>query len=107
MGSGGRVNMICCVTSEPQRYRRAQRTVFRVLDGRVWVGGVGRDTLGIEGSGLFVWLVLDVPASVGEMADEIRDTWPELGAIATEDVQVAVDSLVGAELVEALESKAA
>ena len=94
------------MTTQAQRYRRAQRTVFRVLIGRCWVGGPGRATSGIEDSALFVWLVLEELASVGELAEQIRTVWPELGEITAPDVQAAVDSLVGAELVEAVASPA-
>ena len=99
-------NMIRGVAAVPQRYRRAPRMVFRALDGRAWVGGPGRDTVGIEGSALFVWLVLDRPASVGGLAQQIRTVWPELGEIAEPDVQAAIDSLVGAELVETMPAAA-
>ena len=80
--------------------------MFRALHGRAWVGAPGRDTVGIEGSALFVWLVLDQAASVDGLAEQIRTVWPELGEIQVAEVHAAVDSLVEAELVEALEVSA-
>ena len=47
--------------------------VFRALHGRAWVGASGHDTVGIEGSALFVWLVLDEMGSVDEMTERIRE----------------------------------
>lgn len=74
--------------------------VFRALHGRAWVGAPGRDTVGIEGSALFVWLVLDEPASVDDLAEQIRTVWPELGEIQVAEVKAGVDSLVEAQLVD-------
>ena len=76
--------------------------VFRALHGRAWVGASGRDTVGIEGSALFVWLVLDEMGSVDEMTERIREIWPELGEVRTDEVQAAVDSLVDAQLIESV-----
>lgn len=59
--------------------------------------------MGIEGSALFVWLVLDDAAPVGQLAEQIRELWPELGEIHDDDVQTAIDSLVEAHLVEAVD----
>lgn len=61
--------------------------------------------VGIEGSALFVWLMLDQPASVGELAERIRTVWPELGEISAPDVQAAIDSLVDAGLVEPVQKR--
>ena len=61
--------------------------VFRALHGRAWVGASGRDTVGIEGSALFVWLVLDEAASADELTERIGELWPELGEIRVAEVQ--------------------
>ena len=82
------------------RYRRQPRCVFRVLQGRCWIGGPGRSTIGIQGSALFVWTVLEAESSADELATEIRRTWPELGEVRTSDVQDALDVLVTHDLVE-------
>ena len=76
--------------------------VFRALHGRAWVGAPGRETVGIEGSALFVWLVLDEALSVDELTERIREIWPELGAVQADEVQAAVDSLLEATLIEAV-----
>ncbi|NLH65498.1 MAG: hypothetical protein GX471_04870, partial [Candidatus Microthrix parvicella] len=65
------------MSAPPLRYRRAHGMVFRALHGRAWVGASGHDTVGIEGSALFVWLVLDEMGSVDEMTERIREIWPE------------------------------
>lgn len=77
--------------------------VFRALHGRAWVGASGRATVGIEGSALFVWLVLDEAGSVDELTERIREIWPELGEVRADEVLAAVDSLVDAQLIEAVE----
>mgnify|MGYP006360118605 FL=1 len=81
--------------------------VFRALHGRAWVGASGRDTVGIEGSALFVWRVLDEAASADELTERIGELWPELGEIRVAEVQAAVDSLVDAQLIEAVEQAVA
>lgn len=75
-------------------YRRRSGCVSRALSGRGWVAAPGRSTIVIEGSALFVWLVLDVESSVDELTAEIRATWPELGTVSTSAVQDALDALV-------------
>ena len=92
------------MTANPQRYRRAPRAVFRALHGRGWVGAPGHETVGIEGSALFVWLVLDAPASAEKLTDQIRSVWPELGEIQVPEVQAAIEALVEAGLVEGVTS---
>ena len=92
------------MTANPQRYQRAPRTVFRALHGRGWVGAPGHETVGIEGSALFVWLVLDAPASPEKLTDQIRSVWPELGEIEVSEVQAAIEALVKAGLVEGVSS---
>ena len=125
--------------------------VFRALHGRAWVGASGRDTVGIEGSALFVWLptspikeicplstrlpvrpptwgveavmlsagtnvewlrddlglIPDEAASADELTERIGELWPELGEIRVAEVQAAVDSLVDAQLIEAVEQAVA
>lgn len=58
-------------------------------------------TIGIEGSALFVWLVLEVESSAAELASEIHHTWPELGEVRTSEVEDALDALIAHGVVEA------
>ncbi len=60
--------------------------------------------MGIEGSALFVWLVLDAPASAEKLTDQIRRVWPELRKIQVSEVQAAIEALVEAGLVEGVTS---
>ena len=60
--------------------------------------------MGIEGSALFVWLVLDVTASAEQLTDQIQSVWPELGEIQVSEVQAAIEALVEAGLVEGVTS---
>ncbi|MCO5321171.1 MAG: hypothetical protein M9922_07205 [Microthrixaceae bacterium] len=74
--------------------------MFRVLHNRCWIGGPERSTIAVEGSAVFVWLVLEIESTAAEVATEIRHSWPELGEVRTSDVQHALDVLVMHDLVE-------
>lgn len=80
--------------------------MFRVLHDRCWIGGPERSTIAVEGSAVFVWLVLEIESTAAEVATEIRHTWPELGEVRTSDVKDALHVLVTHDVVEATEPPA-
>lgn len=51
--------------------------------------------------------MLDEAASADELTERIGELWPELGEIRVAEVQAAVDSLVDAQLIEAVEQAVA
>lgn len=92
------------VTAPTSHYRRRAHCVFRALDNRVWVGSPGRATVAVEGSAVFVWLVLEQASSLADLTSEIRRTWPELTELTEQGVDEALRTLMDADLVESTDA---
>jgi hypothetical protein len=82
------------------RYQRSQGCAFRALHRRLWVGGPSRSTVVLEGSVVLVWLALDTPSTLHEMAERIGQAWPSLNDVQLSEIQEALDLLYSHRLVE-------
>jgi Coenzyme PQQ synthesis protein D (PqqD) len=83
------------------RVRRRDDVLWRLGRDQVVVRRVGADGLDLSGAAAMVWVALDEPRSIAELAGEVGSLLDLEGAVAQASVADAVHELMAASLIVA------